>query len=529
MIACLIHCSLVWLTALLVYEIWLRRTTFHSANRWYLNTSLALGLLLPLYQTEVTRPDFVPVLEQPMHQLAVRQQQIEVIGQNAGKDLPLSSVLLAIALAGAAFQMLRLIREGIVLLRWRRHAVRSELLGYMVFLTGAQHGPFSAFGAIYLSSIDAYTEKELRFILTHERAHLKHRHSIDKTFVLLLRCLLWWHPLVYVYYSRLSLVQEFQADQALKQQAPAYGRFLIDESMAVGGVSITHQFYHSPLKTRIRMLQRFATRNWQKAGYVAALALLAGGSFLWTNKSLAHKEERDGNIITFNGNKFEIGYPQMAGKTFPKEGIQIRLVDPPPAAKNTTAAGQSDTVVTSALSSVHDGDKNKTFTVRMKEKPVKMNGQPILSSEEVDQQAAFDDGGQNILKSLIESQIPSLAKLTDGSYNLKLANVIVDANGSIVYYENGGVSWYVSYDKMPGNSMAAKAAAVHREEEKHQINPTLSKQISVELEASLERLKLKPATKSGKPVVAYAPIHERLHYYIVKVQDGKVTAENIVH
>ncbi len=529
MIAYLVHCSLIWLIALLVYELWLRRTTFHRANRWYLNAGILLGLLLPLYRPGAPHPDALPLLEPPMHQLAIREQRLEVISRQAGEHFNLPAVLLLVWLAGTALFLFRLLREGLTLLRWRRRAIRTTLCGSPVFVTGAPHGPFSAFGAIYLSDADGYAEDELRFILAHELAHLRLLHSVDKCFALLLRCLLWWHPLVHVYYERLSLVQEFQADQPLRQQAPAYGRFLIDESLAVSGAGITHPFFHSPLKTRIRMLQRFATRSWQKSGYITALVLLAGGSFLWSNKSIAYKKERQGNVVVFNGNRFEMGVPPMRfadGKkeAFPSEGLQVRIIEPAAISTVQPKMIRSNTLDTATAISVSPKpDNGDIVTVVRREVPVKMNGTRIYEADEVDQQVSPPEGTGNLVKLLIEDHLPSLAKLPDGVYNIRLSDIIADASGKIVYYESGGVSWHVD-DALQGLTFRELGAAVRKAEKEHAPDPVLNKTIGAELEAGLQSIRVKPGVKDGKPVIAQARINDKNAYYVARVQGGRVTA-----
>ena len=52
MILYLLNATLVWICSLLFFDLFLKKETFHRANRLYLIATLLIGLLLPLFSFE---------------------------------------------------------------------------------------------------------------------------------------------------------------------------------------------------------------------------------------------------------------------------------------------------------------------------------------------------------------------------------------------------------------------------------------------------------------------------------------------
>ncbi|RYZ29740.1 MAG: M56 family peptidase, partial [Sphingobacteriales bacterium] len=65
----LIYTSIIWLACLVVYEVLLRRESFHQANRLYLLASLVGGLFLPLADLGSVASMKQPAVTAPVYQV----------------------------------------------------------------------------------------------------------------------------------------------------------------------------------------------------------------------------------------------------------------------------------------------------------------------------------------------------------------------------------------------------------------------------------------------------------------------------
>jgi len=73
----------------------------------------------------------------------------------------------------------------------------------------------------------------------HEKAHVDQRHSLDRIFVALIQCLLWFNPAVYLWGKMIVNNHEFLADKAVtqKESNQNYTLFLLNQKMKTKNLS----------------------------------------------------------------------------------------------------------------------------------------------------------------------------------------------------------------------------------------------------------------------------------------------------
>lgn len=148
-----------------------------------------------------------------------------------------------------------LVREVLLLIRLSSR--KTNLRKWMHHHRGTEgHSPFSFL--ISSSSVNGQNtnQEQWTFVMTHEKEHSRQFHSIDNIVLLFLRIACWFHPLMHIYYKRLRLVHEFQADVAANSNAKDYGTFLLEQNLLQGAPLLAHAINYSPLKTRIIMLTK---------------------------------------------------------------------------------------------------------------------------------------------------------------------------------------------------------------------------------------------------------------------------------
>jgi hypothetical protein len=520
MIQYIVSATAIWLLSLVVFDLCLRKSTHHAYNRAYLVATALLGALLPLYHpgTEVVAA-LSPALVDPALAVADVKQSIAAASSTAMPSSAGSgaSWLRDAYIAGIAISFGVLLREAALLYNWYRRADKVNYQGRRLVLTHREHGPFSALGRIFLTGLAGYTAEELRFILQHEDVHIHRRHYLDKAFMLLLRCIFWIHPLPYIYYRRLMMVHEYEADDRARPTLNAYGHFLLQQQLAGAAPCIAHSFFHSPLKNRIKMLTRTRTRAWRKAAYLLALPAIAAFSILWVNNSTAHKREKKGNLVMFGGNTFELGLPALDGRTLEGKPFLVRgggdNVQGQIAIDNPGASGRSPAPAGIAVQPFF------TMQVRLDSIPVKMNGQKIFEAKDLSNDPQLANG-LSPMEQLGRDIQSELSKLPDGEYAFSVRNVIIDEKGRVVYYQVGPVSRSRAAVAFPKSQQEwdALKKEMEQEEASDRIDDALAARISEASERSLDAMSFQPALKDSKPVVAR--VHLRGERYEIVVKDG---------
>ena len=504
MIQYLINASAIWLLSLLVFDLWLRKTTHHTYNRAYLIITALLGALAPLYHVSAKITPTTPVLAKPMMAFADVKQTIATVATIQQNTFPWATWILGVYILGIAISCAVLLREGIMLLRWYHRADKLLDGDFRLVITHRNHGPFSLLRYIFVSDTEAYTQDELRFILQHENVHIRRFHFADKILLLLLRCIFWFHPLSWLYYNRLMMIHEYEADDTARKAPRDYAHFLIQQQLSGTAPLLAHSFFHSPLKNRIRMLTAKRSRSWRKAAYLLALPAIAAFAILWVNNSIAHKGIRNGNDVTFGNNTFEMGQPMMDGK--PRPSVDTFVIRHGSSAPKTNK-NEAETIIKVDASVEPDVKGPETISFTLTPVPIKMNGQPIYEVKDLTTKPALSGRSQSLLSVIVKGAQDEFNKLSDGKYLYNVYSLIVDASGRVAYYSTSPVHLKSStFSYNPDEDFEAAAAAAKKEKEAHPIAESLQEQVSTAVEQTLEGLQLTPGQKDGKPVISRADI-----------------------
>lgn len=405
----LLNVTAIWLLSLLVFDLLLKKESYHSYNRLYLVATLLSGIFLPLIHWSNQTVIY--------GQNNAVQNAVEIkarIAENAtipNTYTDWQRYILYLYIAGAAVSLLLFIIELIKLLVLYRRGKVSIEGAWTIIETGGNHAPFSIFNYTFVSSKAQYSTEQWNIILTHEQLHSMAFHFIDLLLIQIVRILFWFHPLVYIYQRRLLMLHEYQADRVSATQPRVYGQFLIEQAILNRAPAISHSFSFSPVKSRISMLSKRSSAV-AKSKLLLVVPLTLVCLFLFTENSFSAKFSRQGNIVKYRGNTIELS-PQLPSDT-------VTILDP--------STGKERMVVTT-----------------LNPHPIKLNGKKIYNSDDlygqnkmgspVTNTSSFTADG--LREYLLSHLSDDLSKLEDGYYMLSVDNVVVNENGSIVYYEYG--------------------------------------------------------------------------------------------
>lgn len=290
----------ILVTGLLMALYWLmwRKQATYRAKRIYLLTMPLVALVISLLQVEVYKPEPVVVTVEQTAQTAssvsvdvpmdgvptvepIKESAVTALSEEMLKESPFTTVdilalVYALIIIGlcipfvTGFVQLCLLRKGAKVQKDEDNDVRI-LVGESI------KTPFSFHRSIYLPQ--NLTENQRRMILTHERAHILHRHYVDVWISSLVTRLLWWNPFLWWACAELRNVHEFEADSVVLgtgEDVYAYQAILIEEVLH-GDIVIANGFNHSFIRRRfIEMVQSSNRRMsaWAKAGSAAWMLIV---------------------------------------------------------------------------------------------------------------------------------------------------------------------------------------------------------------------------------------------------------------
>jgi beta-lactamase regulating signal transducer with metallopeptidase domain len=451
MLQYLLNTTAIWLLSLLVFDVFLRRESYHAYNRVYLLTTMLAGALWPLSQWKGNSYIRPTAFERPITQVIGAKEKMIDTYTPVAQQVNVQDWLMIAYVAGACFVILSLIVEVVKLRTYYRHGKKHNDGSLTIVETDREHAPFSLLNILFVNSKSQYTNDEWFIIAEHEVRHNQLLHFADVLLLRIAGIVFWFHPLVYVFNKRLLLVHEYQADNVGTQQAQAYGQFLIEQSILQSAPSLTHSFNRSPIKKRILMLTRKSSAISKIKMFVfIPLALVC--IICFSQNSFSQKPKTNGNFATYRGNRIELSLARID---------TVSLLDP--------VTGKWDTKF-----------------VKESPRALKLNGERIFINPETDSKPVYSLGREKLEAYVINSLNKVANDLADGNYGLFINNIVIDRNGKIAFYENKGL---VQYEPNPDAMFGMNQNAI-----------TTLKVMEV-LDEMMENLSdFSPATKDGKPV-----------------------------
>ena len=274
MITYIIQIILFQTLFLAVYDFFLSKETFYKYNRWYLLGTPILSFVLPLIK--------IPTFQKAMPQEVIiflpeivlsPQKVIEQTSFYSSSSINYINLLFWIGVV--LFTIVFLIKIfRIVQLISKNEIIQKHF--YKLVLLPNQYNAFSFFSYIFLGENIQKEKKET--IIEHELIHASQKHSFDLLFFELLRIVMWFNPMIYIYQQRITLLHEYISDaEVLKTTTEKeYYNKLLSETFEVENISFVNQFYkQSFIKKRIIMMTKNKSKQIKKVKYLLLLPLLA--------------------------------------------------------------------------------------------------------------------------------------------------------------------------------------------------------------------------------------------------------------
>ena len=294
----------------LMFKSLMSRETLHRANRYLILGSIGLSFVLPLWHITLNAAPGHAVPAAELSQSVVWLEEV-IVGGGASHTLDWRALAVVTFYAGIGVCLLRMIISIMGVLRVIRRGERQTLPdGTVLVITDDEQAPFSWVKYIIINRKDH--DENLQEILTHERAHIRCRHSIDVLVCDVFCCLQWFNPAMWLLRRELCAVHEYEADKAVLDSginAKQYQILLIKKAAGGKWYSIANSFNHSKLKYRITMMSRKKSSGWTMAKALYVLPIAAFAAIAFANCSKTESE----NTQDFTYDKTVLQY-------LPKEG-----------------------------------------------------------------------------------------------------------------------------------------------------------------------------------------------------------------
>lgn len=304
-----------------------RQVPFRWCRAWLL-VSMVLAALIPLLRIPVWAAEVVTVQPAVAVEAAVIGAAVEPDGFVFGPG----QFVWALYGAGVCFMLGLLFWQRLVIRRLERGAEIEERGDYRLVRTLRPVASFSFFRTVYVSR--ELPAEELPAVLAHERSHIRHRHTLERVAMELLKVALWWNPFVWFASRRLTEVEEFEADaDALGQgfDVPDYLRTIFRQQFGYCP-EIANGLHDSLTKKRFKMMTAKSTSRHARLRLAAALPLVAVlvVAFGFTAKATVYRTlPPDGGATEIDGRKITV------------RGVVLQKPDDMPVAGARVVVGES--------------------------------------------------------------------------------------------------------------------------------------------------------------------------------------------
>lgn len=369
---------------LFVYDAFLSKETFFTKNRWYLIITSVLSFIIPFIKIPFLQesvPDTVGVL---LPEIALSSQNF-VEQTTVNESMPYISMVFWLGVLICSILFLKKVWQLVQLIQSHKAEKRG---GYQLIYLSNSTDAFSFFNYIFIG--ENITKEEQDHIILHELVHSSQRHSLDLLLFEILKILMWFNPLLYVYQKRVSMVHEYISDAVVVKSSnrTKYVNQLINDLFAVQNISFVNQFsVGSFVKKRVQMLSREKSKGVKQLKYLLLIPLLMS--------MLVYISCSEGAISS-------------------KEEVAV-------------VSGQLDEIVLNDQSS----DTSKQYQESSPEVPFSsIDKIPTFPGCQENDKACFNLNVQKHFATQFDANLPKKLKLPEGKKRL-LALFVIDKNGEI--------------------------------------------------------------------------------------------------
>lgn len=316
----LLESSVVFVGFYLAYTLFLKNESFFTFNRFLLLSIPLVSLILPLLSLELFPGKSainesirdIGELRWSYHH-ALSTDQVEFLARESewtwmGK---IATFLIIIYVLGVVINLLKTSFSLYHLRRMIEKYPTKYVDGVWIIQLPKEVAPFSFWGYMFAHG-EFLGSPDFEGVLSHERIHLKQRHSLDLVFLQIIGAFLWFNPLIWRLIESLKITHEYIVDKKMINSGYSlveYQTMLLSQVISNNSYRLVHNFNFSFIKKRITMMN--IKSGWAgqiKLGLVLTLIITGSALMANTKFSLEPLEQSGYSTIDFymDGSLIEI-------------------------------------------------------------------------------------------------------------------------------------------------------------------------------------------------------------------------------
>ncbi len=262
------------------YHLFLRNIKVFYFNRFYLLFSLLFALVIPLITIRVKL--YLPVNSniQGLSDITGNFIQVKEIASVPIHNITFQDILTVIYFIVSAILLVRFAVNLYSIIRLIHTSQIVRELNTKLVLIDKKTLPYSFFKYIFINSSDyknGIIEKEL---IIHEQAHCLQYHTIDILLIELIKIILWFNPLLWLFRKAIQLNHEYIADnEALSNHGlNDYQNILLNLVIRNNSTYLASSFNYSLTKKRLIMMTKNNSLNktiYRKIASIPVFLILA--------------------------------------------------------------------------------------------------------------------------------------------------------------------------------------------------------------------------------------------------------------
>lgn len=281
----IIEVQICWLLLYGFFWASLRKETYFFANRWYLMTTLILGLIIPF--VKLSQSGLESAAEGVVFELPLIEVGIESITSASFSWLD-SHLIWQLYWLGASLTLVKVFLGLMGIYRMLQEGYHTRYRGYTLVQTSKAVTPFSFFQYLFVSDKQDLSSRDIEAIVAHEMVHIKSWHSADRMIIEALGIFFWFSPLIYMFKNSIRDVHEFEADaSAVKTtELVVYGELLLryNQISSTATPVLSNPFIRNQLKKRFVMMTRKPSNQISLIKYLLVVPLLLLSLFVLSCK-----------------------------------------------------------------------------------------------------------------------------------------------------------------------------------------------------------------------------------------------------
>lgn len=259
---------------LAVYDFFLQKETFFKGNRIYLLITPLLSFLIPLLKSESIQKTIPQEYTTQLPTVFINPEAYIVA--TSSNEASIDYLAIFYYLGIIIFSILFLTRlYKLIKLIYSNEVIKEDIYSLVILRT--KQSAFSFFNYIFINK-QLLKNKELD-VVKHELVHCREKHSIDLLIFELLKIVMWFNPVIYIYQKRITILHEYISDAEVVKETDkkTYFNKLLAETFSVENISFTNQFFkHSLIKKRIVMITKEKSKKMKQLKYLLIIPLLFG-------------------------------------------------------------------------------------------------------------------------------------------------------------------------------------------------------------------------------------------------------------